>query len=630
MYDITIDLETTCNGGVDGKNPEAQYPNNKVLLYGWTNGIFIYTDHRGDGLYDMIETAHDRGDVVRIIGHNLKFDLKYLIRERPDLPWHKFEYYCTMYSEYRQSGQQYRFSSLVDSCARHGIAFTKGLDLGAILASGLKMEDIPLCDLKPYLVDDVQATNQLFNKQVNHAGYVEYMHQHVLPLAHMELLGLRIDKTKTAIAMSGLVSKEKVYDRELFAWAEARLEWDDGRPLDEGDIKYTAPRCVSYLLTGFPTAGFKKGTKHVIKFKPGCAPLLNPKQIAALWPSAKPTNLGFPMAKGVLDKMPKGSKASIYVTDLLDYRAAVKLSSTYFGPFLEEAALQDTIHPKMNMCQTVTGRLSSSKPNGQNMPPEARQVFVSEFGKLMEIDFKQLEVVALAHLSKDPQLLADIQNGEDIHFNTGRRVMGWKVPSDMTKKQRTIVKNVNFGLIYGGGAKGLAETTGQPVKLIKQLIKAFYDRYPGVSDWQRQYYTDMVALMKTSHLEHGEQVYCSLVQDGTSGRKFFFTEGSSPPWVRVKTGRKFSFKPTETKNYPVQGFAGGDIVMTAMWELYYRIALMDRTQIRMTVHDSILVDTDMDKSALRVLMVEVCNEIESLFSLPFKLDFDIASGLYWQ
>jgi len=632
MYDLVLDLETTANGGVGKDNPEAHYPNNRVLLYGWIGHAGIKSSSKSDDLFELIENVPKQGEILRIIGHNLKFDLKYLIKERPDLPWHQFEYYCTMYGEYRQSGHRFRFSSLVDSCTRHNIKFSKGLDLGAILASGLKMEDIPRTDLEPYLRDDVGATFQLFQAQLAHTGYDEYMHQHVLPLAHMELIGLRVDVPKTALQMGQLVATESLLNKELFKWAFDSLQWDDGTPLGVNDIKFTAPRCVSYLLTGEPAAGFVKGKKSV-QFKPGKNRMLGPKAVAKLWPNAKVTNLGYPMAKGVLNDMPTGSRAEKYVEKLLEYRAAIKLSSTYFGPFLEEATLDYAhpyVHPKMNMCQTVTGRLSSSKPNGQNMPPEAREVFISENGLMMEIDFRQLEVVALAHLSKDPQLLADIQAGEDIHFNTGKHVMGWKVSADMTKQQRTIVKNVNFGLIYGGGAKGLAASTGQPVKLIKQLIKAFYDRYPGVSVWQRQYYTDMVGLMKPSHLENGEQVYSSLTRDGVSGRKFYFTEGRSPQWIRAKTGRGFSFKPTETKNYPVQGFAGGDIVMTALWELYFRIAGLDRTQIRMTVHDSILVDTDMDQQQVVVMMQDVCADIEQLFGLPFKLDFDIQSGLYWQ
>lgn len=629
MIEITIDLETTANGGHKG-SPEAHYANNKVLWYGWKDGHSIYTSKTGVLFYDRIEDLLSCDIDIRLIGHNLKFDLKYLIRERPDIAWHKIDYYCTMYGEYRQSGHKYKFSSLENTCDRHGLPFTKGLDLGAILKSGLKMEDIPDSDLEPYLRGDVEATAELYHSHIMHPSYDEYMHQHVLPLANMELLGLPLDVKLAQSEMIGLVKDERVFEADLFKFTKDKLEWSDGVPLKESDLKFTAPRTVSYLLTGEPAKGLTTAVRRNIVWKTGCGPMLTPTEILSVWGNEKPTNLGYKMPKSHLDELIKIPTAASYMAALIDYRRVSKMIGTYFGPFLEEAKIQPTIHPKMNMAQTSTGRLSSSQPNGQNLPPEARQLFKSEYGQFHEIDFTQLEVVALAYLSKDIQLIQDIRNGEDIHFNTGQHVMGWMAPNDMKKKDRTLVKNVVFGLIYGGGATGLSHTTGQPVKLIKQLIKAFYSRYPSVADWQKEFYTDMTNLLKPLHLEKGEMIYDALVKDQTSGRKFYFKEGLAPKWVKAKTGRSFSFKPTESKNYPVQGFAGGDIVMMALWELYYRLCDIPDTEIRMTVHDSILVDTSMNSRMLDKIMRDVCDDLVKYWHLPFNLSFDITSGQYWQ
>jgi DNA polymerase-1 len=632
VIDFTIDLETMASGGVKGSSPEAQYPVNKVLLWGWQIGnshpqTSIIRKDFIDALYKCMAE-----DDVRIIGHNLKFDLKYLLREFPNVPWHELDYYCTMYSEYRQSGHLHRFSSLEVTAQYHNIKFHKGLDLGALIKSGVKMEDIPMFDLVPYLRADLSTTHKIYAAQITHGSYDEYLHQHILPLAHMELLGLPLDVPKAQRKMGALVLDEKNALQEMWNWTVLSLEWSDGVPIVESDLNYAAPRTVSYILTGEPAAGLtKKVRRNII---PKGKPMLSKAEIAKVWGTTQPSHLGYPLSKfNIEDILALGNaKTTSYINALLNYRTVTKLVNTYFGPFLEQAKIQHTIHPKMNMGTTGTGRLSSSAPNGQNMPDLVRQLFESEYGKFMEIDFKQLEVIALAFLSKDPQLIEDIQQGRDLHFETGRHVMGWKTPADMTKKQRTLVKNVNFGVIYGGGVNGLSHQTGQPKKLIKQLINAFYGRYRHVGPWQEDFYTAVVKHMKPAGFKEGEQVYKSLVKCPISGRKFQFIEAKAPQWLRAKTGRKYSFKPTETKNYPVQGFAGGDIVMMALWGLYHELRHSSRThtQIRMTVHDSLLVDTDMSETDVRTMMHSVCEDIAQYYGLPFKLDFDIEVGTYWQ
>ena len=629
MINIIVDLETTANGGKKG-SPEAHYKNNRVLLYGHriVNGS-IHVDDTGKQLFNDIRAALASGHGVRLIGHNLKFDLKYLIREHPHIDWDAIKYHCTMHTEYSQSGQRLKFCSLEDACENNNVNFRKGLDLGAILSSGLKMEDIPTADLRAYLKDDVLATSDVYFMQTTRAGYLPQFQQHTLPLAHMELLGLPLDINATKTLMTNSTQRIMKLEDDIFKIVDENLEWSDGVPIKQTDLNYTAPRTISYLLTREPSLGLTKRVKRNIV--PKLKPMLDASAISSVWKGKKPTNLGLPMSSDILRHAAGYSKRACQLIDLLlEYRMLTKLTGTYYGPFLEATENQDTIHPKMNMCQTATSRLSSSQPNGQNMPPVARQCFKSEYGKFREIDFKQLEVVALAMLSRDKQLLADIASGEDIHFNTGRHVMGWKTPADMTDKDRTIVKNVNFGLIYGGGANGLAITTGQPVKLIKRLISEFFKRYPGVSKWQEEFYTDVANNLKTAGYMEGEQIYDSLVTEPRSNKKYYFKENKAPEFIRRKTGRKFSFKPTETKNYPVQGFAGGDIVMRALVRLHEKLSTHLNTEIRMTVHDSILVDTDMSQRKLHIIMEDVCSELERCYKLPFKLSFDIKSGIYWQ
>ncbi len=628
MIEIVLDLETTVNGGLDKDSPEAHYPNNRVLLWGYSRvgaGNNVHVDDTGVRLKAELATASGAGRQLTIIGHNLKFDLKHMIKKWPDLPWHEYDYYCTMYGEYRLSGHRDKFMSLEDSCANRNISFVKGLDLTALLASGLKMEDIPRSDLEPYLIEDVMATSRLYARQRQADKYL--LANHTLPLAHMELVGLPLDLPYTQAYMAQLVKDETDAAEYLWHICKDRLQWDDGTGIKREDIKINASRTISYLLTGEPKAGLVKG-KKAIKFQQGWTHMLQPKTIQEVWGKIQPTHLGYPVPEDKLSLL--SLRALDYPDRVLKYRSIQKMMGTYIGPFLEKAALQSTIHPKMNMCQTNTGRLSSSQPNGQNMPPKARHCFESMFREFHEIDFKQLEIVALAMITQCPALIADLKAGEDIHFNTGKDVYNWKVESDMNDEDRRDVKAVNFGLIFGGGVNGLAKSTGLPKDLVKKLIGKFYARYPGVEQWQKDFYTEVTDNLKPAGIEEGEQVYDSLVELELSKRLFYFKESKSPIWLRKKTGRKYSFKPTETKNYPVQGFAGGDIVMVALRYLYDGLTSELNTVIRMTVHDSILVDTDMNTQQLAFYMKEVCFEIEQLYNMPFKLRFDIKSGTHWQ
>jgi DNA polymerase I-like protein with 3'-5' exonuclease and polymerase domains len=630
MMDFYIDVETTVKGG-HKRSPEAHYPANRVLLWG-----YAYNDlspEVTDNPTNMIHTLRNMGEEVRIIGHNLKFDLKYLMRTAPDLPWHKYQYHCTMYDQYRNSGHRDRFSSLEDTCAKWKIPFTKGLDLGALIKSGVEMEDIPRSDLEPYLYNDVVVTRQLYKEQISDVNWEEYSHDHIVPLAHMELLGLPLDVNKARNELITLLDDQDACDEVLWDFTTEYLYWDNGDELERKNIKHSAARTVSYLLTGEPSAGLTKRVRKNIAYRPNMNPMMSTYQIQQIWGTTKPSHLGYPLTKDIIAKIEKmkfSGRVKDYLEALLEYRRLSKLTSTYYGPFLEEAQIQPSIHPKMNMGTTATGRLSSSAPNGQNLPAEARGLFRSQHGLFHEIDFKQLEVVALAQLSKDYQLIKDIQNGEDIHYNTGKTVFGWKSPADMNEKDRKSVKGVNFGLIYGGSAKGLSKTTKLPENIVKSLIKAFYTRYPGVKEWQDEVYGDVVHDMKVSGYEQGESIYHSEYFCPTSKRKFYFKEGPAPQWMRAKTGRKFSFKPTETKNYPVQGFAGGDIVMLALTLLHSALHYVPDADIRMTVHDSILVDTALSADELAAIMEQVCNMIVTAYMLPFNLSTDITSGEYWQ
>ena len=630
--EIHFDLETTARG--PSNSPEAHFKNNKVVMAGWSvdgNTVMVGTV---DALNHRIMEVYNDGDTPLLIAHNLKFDLKYLLRFGPKIPWEKFEYHCTMTGRYRTSGHEDRFISLEALCAIYKIPFKKGLDLGALIKAGIDVDHIDKIDLEEYLIDDVEALMTVDKKQNTKHGSHNLDLDYILPLARMELNGLPLDRAKTQTLSKELALTKALREDIVENIIINRMEYGDGSPITKGDFKALAPRTLSYFLTGYPEHGCGGSAKDKpakqIKFKKGKSPALEEYTTAKIFAGVKPNpNLGYPMNASVMDEL---VKLSATAADYKKAKDANKILNTYCLPFLVQAAgTGGTIHPKLNTCATATGRLSSSNPNGQNIPPQIRNLIKSTEGNIYEIDFAQLEMVGAATLSGDPVMLADITGGRDIHYETGKSVMGWKSPSDMTKTTRRTVKGVNFGLLYGGGAKGIAENTGADEATVKKLIKAFYERYPRVKDWQDEVLFVVKLNAWVAGTKDGESYKAStfMLPHAHGGRKFYFEESLSPHWLKVRDGRSHSFKPTETKNYPIQGFAGGDIVMKAL-TILDDVLSGTSAVLRMTVHDSIVVDwKEGKKEDLEKIMTSVCKIVESNLGIPVQLSFDVEHDTYW-
>ena len=192
---IFLDLETTHCGGPDGDSPEAHWIKNSVVLCGCMSHTDVLVSPSVDDLCHYIMGQLEQGQTPVLVAHNAKFDIKYLMRDMPMVPWHKVKVWDTMTWEYRYSGHTEKFISLEKACAKHGIPMKKSLDLGALIAKGIKVEDIDRDQLKAYLIEDVQAVKQLFEAQ-RATGY-ECDMDYILPLAEMELNGLTIDMGKT-------------------------------------------------------------------------------------------------------------------------------------------------------------------------------------------------------------------------------------------------------------------------------------------------------------------------------------------------------------------------------------------------------------------------------------------------
>ena len=630
---IFLDLETTANGGPDGDSPEAHWKSNKVLLCGWKTPNFTRVALNGtvEYLCDYISDALSKDGYCTLVAHNAKFDLKYLMRDRPDVEWEKVKVWDTMTWEYLDSGHRDTFVSLEDTASKYGIPFTKSLDLGALLSSGIKMEDIPKEELEEYLKEDVKVLEKIWQVQEQCATYwMDY----ILPLAEMELNGLPLsigDATDLATDLQENIDESYEFIRDYIM---DKCQWQDGSIVGIDDfsnmvtpkgkyIKCTANRTLSFLLTGEPKQlNITQKWKLSLKGQP----LLNNNQVQRIYQDIDPTHLGYPMDEETIEKVHRAVGGKCDMLDhLMRHRKATKVVGTYLLPMLQQANIDGTVHPKLNTTVTRTGRLSSSEPNGQNMPEEVRKLIEvqNEYHQLEEVDFSQLEMVGAACLSGDKALIYDLNHGVDVHENTATKVFG----AAQAKAKRKLAKNVNFGVLYGGKAPGLSKQTGVEQDTIKKLIDAFYTSYPGVARWQRKVFEDVVDNMEAHDVKDGEQRYHSDYTLPVSARKFRFIETESPLWVRRKTGRGYSFSPNHTANYPIQGFTGGDIVMYGLWYLW--TVLRNRVKFRMTVHDSILLERELDVD-LHEEYDDMISAIEKRFNLPVHLHVDVESGYNWR
>lgn len=630
MYTIVFDCETTHRGGPDHDSAEAQYPSNEVVRVGW-KGVGHSHVKISDNFDELLEELHDclnKRVAVTLVAHNLKFDLKWLKRYDMATSTGFTTLWDTMTFEYLATGQNTKFISLEDLAAKYGIKAEKTMDLGEYIAAGGRVEDILKKELDEYLTKDVEILEQIYMAQARtgRSFKMNYIH----PLAEMELNGLPIDKDETEKRAKESAEICDEFTDYIKGKIKFNCQWIDGSPITDADfekkIKPTANRTLSFLITGCPEKVRTTSDKWTFEWRDGILPVIAPSTISAIW-TEPPNHLGYSMDEKHISEL--CAKLPLHWANKIpEWRKHDKLLNTYYLPFLTMSQETGCVHPKLNTCATATGRLSSSAPNGQNLPTEARSLVTAPPGyKVVELDFSQLELVALAMICEDPTMIKDLSMGEDIHYNSGQRVMGWTDPSEMTKKDRTLVKNVNFGAVYGGKAPGLSKQTGVDKGIIQKLINSLYRRYPGIGTWQKELYEEVVENMEPAgHDEHGEQRYKSTVEVGK--RLYTFHETPSPRWLKATTGRSWSFNPNQVYNYPIQGFAGWGIVLQFLYNLWALSGL--EIKYIMTVHDSIIVLVPED--SLASFEGSVTYELQKFskeLGIPFNLNVDMDVGQTW-
>ena len=298
---------------------------------------------------------------------------------------------------------------------------------------------------------------------------------------------------------------------------------------------------------------------------------------------------------------------------LLEWRALSKLRSTYTDKLPKLAdPLTGRVHTTFSQAVAVTGRLASSDPNLQNIPvrtPEGRrirQAFIAEEGCLLvSADYSQIELRIMAHLSGDPGLVAAFMAGEDVHRATASEVFGVALP-EVTADQRRVAKMINFGLIYGMSAFGLARNLDIDRQVARNYIDRYFARYPGVAR-----YMEEIRLAARSR-GYVETVF---------GRRLWLPEINSPNGPRRQAAERAAI------NAPMQGTAA-DLIKMAM--IAVQQAMDDqrlKSRLVLQVHDELVLEVPLPEvETVRRLLPE---KMEGIATLRVPLVVDVGQGDNW-
>jgi DNA polymerase-1 len=299
---------------------------------------------------------------------------------------------------------------------------------------------------------------------------------------------------------------------------------------------------------------------------------------------------------------------------ILEYRHLAKLKSTYVDAII--GLIEPStgrIHTSFNQTVTATGRLSSSKPNLQNIPIKTeiggriREAFIADEGyMLLSADYSQIELRLVAHLSSDDILIESFKKGEDIHQRTASEIFGI-MPGLVTGEMRRRAKAINFGIIYGMGPHGLAGELGVSQKVAKEYIESYFDRYSGV----RRFIDDTIR-------EAAEKGYTTSL----FGRKRYIPELTS----RIDSVRRFGERIAI--NTPIQGTAA-DIIKIAMIRIAGRMeAEAEGSKMLLQIHDELLFEVPHDKmESMKTLVV---SEMEGVVDLEIPIVVNISVGESWR
>ncbi|EMH4105956.1 DNA polymerase I [Serratia marcescens] len=509
------------------------------------------------------------------VGQNLKFDMSLLARYGIEM---RGIAYDTMLESYvlDSVGGRHDMDSLADRYLSH-----KTITFEEIAGKGknqLTFNQIALEQAAPYAAEDADVTLQLhlamWPQLKQSAELLTVFNEIEMPLlpvlSHIERTGVLIDPAILS-----------AHSQEL-AKRLAELE-AQAHELAEEPFNLASTKQLQAIL-------YEKQKLPVLKKTPGGAPSTNEEVLAEL-------ALDYPLPKVILE-----------------YRGLAKLKTTYTDklPLMINPA-SGRVHTSYHQAVTATGRLSSSDPNLQNIPVRneegrrIRQAFIAPEGyRIVAADYSQIELRIMAHLSQDEGLLKAFAEGKDIHRATASEVFG--VPLDkVTGEQRRSAKAINFGLIYGMSAFGLARQLGIPRGEAQRYMDLYFERYPGVLDY-----------MERTRQQASEQGYVSTLD----GRRLYLPDVRSSNAMRRKAAERAAI------NAPMQGTAA-DIIKRAMIEVDAWLQGQEKPLVRaiMQVHDELVFEVH--ESVIEEASQRIRQLMEGSMTLAVPLKVDVGVGMNW-
>lgn len=511
---------------------------------------------------------------IRKIGQNLKYDISMLAQYGINVKGTMFD---TMLAHYLLEPEQ-----------RHNMDYLAEVYLNYLtipiedlIGKGRQqktMREVPVEQVKEYAAEDADITLQLYEKLMpllKENGVEKLFYEIEMPLvpvlSRMEANGVKID-TENLQQISEEFGKEI---RKI----EERIYEAAGTPFN-----IASPKQLGEIL-------FEK---------------------LKIDEKAKKTKTGqYATGEDVLQKL---SHKHPIIQMILDYRSFTKLKSTYLDALPALVNPKDgLIHTSYNQAVTATGRLSSNNPNLQNIPVrtekgrEIRRAFVprSEAYTLLAADYSQIELRIIAHLSQDPAMVNDFNLGHDIHAATAAKV--FHVPMEqVTKEQRSRAKAVNFGIIYGMSAFGLAERMELSRSEAADIIKKYFEEYAGI----KEYMNRSIALAR-------ERGYAETI---LGRRRYLRDINGANSVVR-------GFAERNAINAPIQG-SSADMIKIAMIGIHQELeCLKMQSKMILQVHDELVFDAHLDE--LDTLKAIVQDKMVNALPLSVPVVVEMNTGNNW-
>jgi len=508
------------------------------------------------------------------VGQNLKYDMSVLAQHGIDLRGVAFD---TMLESYVLDSVATRHD--MDSLALKYLdeETIKFSDVAGKGAAQITFNQVSLEEAGPYASEDADITlrlhNQLWPQVSAEATLTKVFDEIELPLipvlSRIERTGALVDDT--LLFQQSQELSERLAELETQAWDLAGQQFNLASPKQLGEIL------------------FEKLEIPILKKTAKGAPSTKEEVLQEL-------ALDYPLPKVILE-----------------HRGLAKLKSTYTDKLpVMINPVTGRIHTSYHQAGTATGRLSSSDPNLQNIPirtaegRRVRQAFIAKPGcVLVAADYSQVELRIMAHLSEDPSLLAAFNAGQDIHRATAAEVFAVE-PEAVTTEQRRSAKAINFGLIYGMSAFGLARQLGINRKQAAEYIELYFARYPGVQNYMNN--------IRYTAAENG-------FVETFFGRRLYLPEINSRNGMRRQAAERTAI------NAPMQGTAA-DIIKRAMISVDDWLQSSElQSRMIMQVHDELVLEVP--ESELEVVKQGLIERMESAAELLVPLLVDVGVGDNW-